>query len=482
MSTFWLKAFELILSLSLLVFIHELGHYMWARIFGVKVEKFYLFFNPWITLFAWCPKTKIISVLRTSKGSVYETKPTEAEGETSTTEVKGNEKATWRDTEYGLGWLPLGGYCAIAGMIDETQGAEKLAAEPQPWEFRTQATWKRLLIMIGGVLNNFLLAIVIYAGMVWYWGEQYLPFTSATEGIAYSDTAHKVGFLDNDIPLTADGESVRYFDADQLKIAMAKEVKVLRGKADTVSISIPSKFVLKVNDDLEKGEPFMMCNVPTVVKTTMPGTGAEKAGLQSGDKLVAVNGVATPSFSKFTEQLKSNSGKKVTLKLERGGKAMTVNADVDSDGKLGFEAIADVSKLFKTEQHSYSLLQSIPRGMEMGCTQLVSYVKAFKTVFSKEGAKNLGGFGSIGHIFPETWDWYSFWSITAFLSVILAFMNILPIPALDGGHVLFLLFEMITRRKPSEKFMEWAQTAGMVFLIALLLFANANDIYRFFIK
>lgn len=476
MSTFWLKAFELILSLSLLVFIHEFGHYMWARIFGVKVEKFYLFFNPWVTLMAWLPKTKKVSVLRTSKGAVYESEGVETEKESS------SKKATWRDTEYGLGWLPLGGYCAIAGMIDETQGADKLSSEPQPWEFRTQATWKRLLIMVGGVLNNFLLAIFIYAGMVWYWGEQYLPFTSATEGITYSETAHKAGFQDNDIPLMADGDAVRYFDSDQLKIAMAKEVKVLRGKKDTVTISIPDQFVLQVNSDLENGEPFMSCNVPTIVKATMPGTGAEKAGFQEGDKLVAVNGVATPSFTQFTEQLKRNSGKTIPVQLIRGEKTVTTQAEVDGDGKLGFEVLADVSKLFKTEQHSYSFFQSVPRGIEMGCSQLVSYVKAFKTVFSKEGAKNLGGFGSIGHIFPEEWDWYSFWSITAFLSVILAFMNILPIPALDGGHVLFLLYEMITRRKPSEKFMEWAQTAGMVFLIALLLFANANDIYRFFIK
>ncbi|MDO4510897.1 MAG: M50 family metallopeptidase, partial [Bacteroidales bacterium] len=229
-------------------------------------------------------------------------------------------------------------------------------------------------------------------------------------------------------------------------------------------------------------EAFMTVNVPTIVKATMPGTGAEKAGLKEGDKLVAVNGVATPSFAKFTAELQKNSGKRVPLTLIRDGKSVTAQAEVDGAGKLGFEVLGDFSKLFHTEQHSYSFLESVPRGIEMGCDQLVSYVKAFKTVFSKEGAKNLGGFGSIGHIFPEEWDWYSFWSITAFLSVILAFMNILPIPALDGGHVLFLLYEMITRRKPSIKFMEYAQTAGMIFLIGLLLFANANDIYRFFIK
>lgn len=476
MSTFWLKAFELILSLSLLVFIHELGHYMWARIFGVKVEKFYLFFNPWVTLFAWLPSANKVSVLRTDKGAAYESKGIECEKNNTA------KKSTWRDTEYGIGWVPLGGYCAIAGMIDETQSADKLAAEPQPWEFRSQATWKRLLIMVGGVLNNFLLAIIIYAGMVWYWGEQYLPFTSATEGITYSETAHKAGFEDNDIPLMADGETVRYFDSDQLKIAMAKDVKVLRGKSDTVTIHIPDQFVLKVNSDLEKGEQFISCNIPTIVKSTMPGTGAEKAGLREGDKIVAVNGTAVHSFVKFTEQLKANSGKTVTLTFVRNGRTMSGEATVDENGKLGFEVLFDFAKLFKTEQHTYTFLQSVPRGIEMGCAQLVSYVKAFKTVFSKEGAKNLGGFGSIGHIFPEQWDWYSFWSITAFLSVILAFMNILPIPALDGGHVLFLLYEMVTRRKPSEKFLEKAQMVGMVFLIGLLLFANANDIYRFFIK
>ncbi|MDO4511978.1 MAG: site-2 protease family protein, partial [Bacteroidales bacterium] len=245
MSTFWLKAFELILSLGLLVLIHEFGHYMFARIFGIKVEKFYLFFNPWVTLAAWHPKSKKVSVLRTDKGSAYQSQGVEVE-------EKPGEKATWRDTEYGIGWVPLGGYCAIAGMIDETQGADKLAAEPQPWEFRSKPAWQRLFVMIGGVLNNFLLAIIIYAGMVWYWGEQYLPFSSATEGITYSESAHKAGFQDNDIPLMADGQEVRYFNSDQLKIAMAKEVKVLRGQKDTVSIKMPEQFVLKVNDDMEK--------------------------------------------------------------------------------------------------------------------------------------------------------------------------------------------------------------------------------------
>lgn len=475
MSTFWLKAFELILSLGLLVLIHEFGHYMFARIFGIKVEKFYLFFNPWVTLLAWHPKSKKVSVLRTVKGAAYSSKGIDVPEDD-------NAKASWKDTEYGIGWCPLGGYCKIAGMIDESMDKEQMAQPEKPWEFRSKPAWQRLFVMIGGVLNNFILAIIIYAGIVWYWGEEFLPFSSATEGITYSETAHQVGFLDNDIPLSADGEQVRYFNADELKIAMAKEVKVLRNKKDTVTISIPEQFILKVNNDIENGEPFMSCNVPTIVKATMPGTGAEKAGLKQGDKLVAVNGVSTPSFKQFTEQLGRNKNKTVPLQLIRNGATLTVQAAIDDAGKLGFEVNGDFSEIFKTETHNYSIFESIPRGIALGCNQLVSYVKAFSTVFSKEGAKNLGGFGSIGHIFPDTWNWYAFWSITAFLSIILAFMNILPIPALDGGHVLFLLYEMITRRKPSEKFMEWAQTAGMVFLIGLLLFANANDIYRFFIK
>ena len=495
MSTFWLKAFELIVSLGLLVFIHELGHYTFSRLFKVKVDKFYLFFNPWFSIVSWNPKKHKVTFFKNPKDpkpvenkekqetDSAEALPVEAatSNEVQIDEMPENGKSTWRDTTYGIGWLPLGGYCAINGMIDETTNASDLSKEVHPWEFRAKPAWQRLLIMIGGVLFNFLLAIIIYAGMVYYWGEEYLPFKSATDGIVYSETAHKAGFMDNDVPLMADGKPVEFFETDMQRIITAHEVTVLRG-SDTVAVKIPEKFIYRINDDLENDISFMNVTVPVVVKQTQPRGGAEKAGLKEGDKLLAVNGVSTPDYELFTENLKKNKSKTVPLMLLRANDTLTVDVDIDGDGKLGFELQNDASKLFKTVNHSYNIFQSIPRGIEKGCKQLVDYVKAFKYVFTSEGAKSLGGFGTIGHIFPDHWDWYSFWSITAFLSVILAFMNILPIPALDGGHVLFLLFEIIFRRKPSEKFMERAQMAGMIFLIGLLLFANANDIYRFLFK
>ena len=495
MSTFWLKAFELIVSLGLLVFIHELGHYTFSRLFKVKVDKFYLFFNPWFSIVSWNPKKHKVTFFKNPKdpkpaenedkqeADIADAAPAEVptHKEIQAEEMPENGKSTWRDTTYGIGWLPLGGYCAINGMIDETTNAKDLSNEVHPWEFRAKPAWQRLLIMVGGVLFNFLLAIVIYAGMVYYWGEEYLPFKSATDGLVYSETAHKAGFVDNDIPLTADGAQVEFFDTDQLKILSASKVQVLRG-TDTVTLNLPKNFMMQVNSDLENDIQFMTVNVPVVVKQTQPRGGAEKAGLKEGDKFLAVNGVPTRTYEVFTENLKKNKSKTVPMTMLRGTDTLTVNMEIDGDGKLGFELQNDASKIFKTVNHSYNIFQSIPRGIEKGCKQLVDYVKAFKYVFTSEGAKSLGGFGSIGHIFPDHWDWYSFWSITAFLSVILAFMNILPIPALDGGHVLFLLFEIIFRRKPSEKFMERAQMAGMIFLIALLLFANGNDIYRFFFK
>ncbi len=454
MSTFLIKASELILALALLVFVHEFGHYLFSRLFGVKVEKFYLFFNPWFSLFKWKPKDK---------------------------PSKNPNRSTWRDTEYGIGWLPLGGYCKIAGMIDESMDTEQMNQPAQPWEFRSKPAWQRLFIMVGGVLFNFLLAIVIYSGIVFHWGEQLVPFEGAQYGITYSGIAHKAGFQDNDIPLTADGKEIRYFNSDITKIAMAKQVTVKRGN-DTVSLELPSDFAFQVNSELEKGDGFINFVFPTIVKETMNGMGAKAAGLQPGDHIVAVNGTATPSFREFTNSLTQNRDNIVKITLIRSGKSIDVDAMVDDAGKLGVEVLNDPAKLFKTETRTYNLLQSIARGIEMGVDQLVTYAESLSKVFSKAGAKSLGGFGTLGHIFPEKWDWYSFWHITAFLSVILAFMNILPIPALDGGHVLFLLWEVVTRRKPGEKFLEKAQIAGMIFLMLLLLYANANDIYRFLIK
>ena len=457
METFLIKAAQLIVAFAILVIIHEFGHYIFSRIFGVKVEKFYLFFNPWFTLYKYKPK-----------------KPAPKPGE--------EEKMTWRDTEYGIGWVPLGGYCKIAGMIDESMDTEQMKQPAKPWEFRSKPAWQRLLIMVGGVLFNFILAIIIYTGIVFAWGEKYIPFRNATEGMMYSETAHKVGFVDGDIPLAADGKELTYYSGDELlKMLDAKVVTVLRNKCDTVNINIPDGFIFTANKEAEEGNLFMAYRLPVVISDLQPGMGAVKAGLMKSDSIVSINGVSTPSFDIFKAELDKNPDKDVTIGFVRNGKPMESKVAVDAAGKIGI-MLTPLTDLYRTVTREYSIFASIPRGIELGVEKLTSYVSQMKYVFTREGAKNLGGFGAIGNIFPESWNWEQFWSITAFLSVILAFMNILPIPALDGGHVLFLLVEIITRRQPSEKFLEYAQMAGMAFLFALLLFANGNDIYRFFFK
>ena len=457
METFLIKAAQLIVAFAILVIIHEFGHYIFSRIFGVKVEKFYLFFNPWFTLYKYKPK-----------------KPAPKPGE--------EEKMTWRDTEYGIGWVPLGGYCKIAGMIDESMDTEQMKQPAKPWEFRSKPAWQRLLIMVGGVLFNFILAIIIYTGIVFAWGEKYIPFRNATEGMMYSETAHKVGFVDGDIPLAADGKELTYYSVDELlKMLDAKVVTVLRNKCDTVNINIPDGFIFTANKEAEEGNLFMAYRLPVVISDLQPGMGAVKAGLMKSDSIVSINGVSTPSFDIFKAELDKNPDKDVTIGFVRNGKPMESKVAVDAAGKIGI-MLTPLTDIYRTVTREYSIFASIPRGIELGVEKLTSYVSQMKYVFTREGAKNLGRFGAIGNIFPESWNWEQFWSITAFLSVILAFMNILPIPALDGGHVLFLLVEIITRRQPSEKFLEYAQMAGMAFLFALLLFANGNDIYRFFFK
>ncbi|MBR1544114.1 MAG: RIP metalloprotease RseP [Muribaculaceae bacterium] len=455
--TFWIKALQLLASLSLLVFVHELGHYTFARLSGTRVDKFYLFFNPWFTLFKYKPKPKPVK-----------------EGE--------KPKASWRDTEYGIGWLPLGGYCSIAGMVDETTGADEMQHPVEPWEFRAKPAWQRLLIMVDGVLFNFLAAIVIYCGLVYAMGEEFIPFENATEGMAYCESAHAIGFKDGDIPLTADGKKLHYYNAEDLQAMLtASEVKVLRNHKDTVAIRIPENFIFKANEDAENGQLFMSYRLPVVVSQTQPNMGAEKAGMKNGDRILAVNGQPTSEFMSFTAALQKNKNKTIALKLVRGGKEMTLDVAVDDAGKIGI-LLTEPEKVYETVTLSYNIFQSIPRGIKMGWDKLTGYVSQLKYVFTADGAKSLGGFGSIGNIFPERWDWVSFWSITAFLSVILAVMNILPIPILDGGYVLFLLIEVVTGWKPSDKFMNVALNIGFYLLIALLLFANGNDVYRFLLK
>lgn len=468
-----IKGAQLILALSLLVVIHEFGHYLFARIFGIRADNFFLFFNPGFSIVRYDPLTK--------KWSFFKKNMTEEEKLERTKLVKKrnaeNGRASWRDTIYGIGWVPLGGYVAIGGMIDESMDKTQLAEPVHPTDFRAKPAWQRFFVMFGGVLFNFILAIIIYAGIAFCWGEKYIPYDRITEGMDFSKPAIEAGFRNGDIPLMADGEQVLASDPENIyKIVNAKEVKVLRNGKDTVSISLPENFILQLN---ESG--FMAIRIPVIVAGLLPGEPAEKAGIQKGDRIVAVGDSLTPSFSEFGPALVAYSGREVPMKVIRNGKEILVNSTPTEDGKLGIQ-LTPPTDIYDTEVIEYGFFSSIPKGISDGTNKLVTYVSSLKYLFTKSGAQSLGGFGSIGNMFPERWSWLSFWEITAFLSVILAFMNILPIPALDGGHIVFVVWEMITRRKPSEKVLEKAQIVGLLFLVLLLIYANANDIYRFLIK
>ena len=450
MEPFLMKALQLIVALAFLVIIHEFGHYIIARMFGIKVEKFYLFFNPWFSLFKWKPK----------KGKPKYDK-------------NGNERATWRDTEYGIGWLPLGGYVKIAGMIDESMDKEQMKQPAQPWEFRSKPAYQRLLVMIGGVLFNFILAILIYAGIAFWWGNKFIPLDQATEGMDFSPVAIEAGFRNGDIPLTADGKKIDASKEDFLyTTASAKTVEVLRNRRDTVKINLPSDFVVRLGKD-----GFMTYRQPVVVDKVQGMSPASEAGIKENDRIVKIDTLSTRAYSELTSALQKYAGKKTTVTVERDGKAITLPITPNEGGKLGFQ-LKRITDVYPTVTVNYGFFRSFPKGVENGTKMLTNYVSSMKHVFTKEGATSIGGFGAIGDMFPERWNWLSFWEITAFLSVALAFMNILPIPALDGGHVLFLLYEIITRRKPAEKVLEYAQVAGMFFLLALLLYANGADIVR----
>lgn len=444
MEIFLVKALQLILSLSILVLIHEFGHFIFARIFKVRVEKFYLFFDPWFSIFKFKPKNS--------------------------------------ETEYGIGWLPLGGYCKISGMIDESMDKEAMAQPPKPYEFRSKPAGQRLMIMIAGVLFNFLLALFIYSMVLFTWGDTFLPLKNVKAGMDYSETFHNVGFQDGDILLKADDTELERFDENCFRhVLNAKTVTVLRGGVETV-IPIPEDMALRVMRD-KKG--FASYRFPMVIRELAEmsdGTSpAALAGLQPGDSIVSVNGIETASFYEVGEVLAKNKDKDILIGFYRNGVPQTLTLHTDSTGKMGVYSVTPF-EMYQTVTRSYGFFESFPAGVMLGVNTLKGYVSDMKYVFTKEGASSLGGFGAIGNMFPEEWDWQAFWMKTAFLSIILAFMNILPIPALDGGHVMFLLYEVIARRKPSDKFLEYAQITGMFLLFALLIYANGNDIFRYFFK
>lgn len=437
MEVFFIRALQLIMALSLLVLIHEFGHFLFARIFKVRVEKFYLFFDWGFSLFKWKPKNS--------------------------------------ETEYGVGWIPLGGYCKISGMIDESMDTEQMKQPIQPWEFRSKPAWQRLLIMIGGVMFNFILAMFIYAMIMFTWGESYTDIRKATYGMEFNENAKSLGFVDGDIILKVDEQDVDRYSVDLLRaIADGKEVTVSRAGEEVV-IEIPEDFGLL---DMGKESPFMQFRLPAVIDSILPASAAQVAGLQKGDSIMSISGETITSWNKLMvtmQKMKEKGCSTIEITAMRDS-IVTFTANVDSTYKLG---ITPCSPDYPVTRIKYNFIEAFPAGISYGWNVLKGYVSDFKYLFSKEGAQSVGMFGTIGSLFPAMWNWHQFWLMTAMLSLILAVMNILPIPALDGGHVVFLLIEVITGRKPSDKVLEYAQMVGMLILLALFILATYNDAMRF---
>lgn len=429
-----IQILQLILSLSILVLIHELGHFMFARIFKTRVEKFYLFFNPWFSLLKW------------KKG----------------------------ETTYGVGWLPLGGYVKISGMIDESMDREQMKKPAQPWEFRSKPAWQRFLIMIGGVMNNFILAMLIYVGIVYVNGEDHLQLQNAHHGVYCDSLALNAGFRHGDI-ITKVGDAVPKDLGEVMNAIVVDKLasaEVLRNGSFKTIFLPPS-----IQEDVVASKAGLFThNVPFVIDSVLPNSTGANAGFQRGDSLVAINGEALPVFFEFKKKLLASKNKTILITYFRGGEEYATKISLDSTGLLGVMPYwIDYFYKDKIVHTSYSLAQSVPVGIGYGIEILVSYVKQLKLIFTPAGASSVGGFDSIRKLYPEVWVWSVFWHICAFLSIVLAFMNILPIPALDGGHLLFLVYEMVSGQRPGQKFLERAQLIGMAFLLALMLFANLND-------
>jgi len=433
----FVKIIQLILSLSILVVFHELGHFSFAKLFKTRVEKFYLFFNPWFSLF----------------------------------KIKRGE------TEYGIGWIPLGGYVKISGMIDESMDKEQMKLPPQPWEFRSKKAWQRLLIMVGGVLVNFILAVVIYTTILFTWGETYLPNKNMTYGIMVDSLWQTVGFENGDKIITANGKEVQNFRESYLEaILSAPNTFQIERNGVRKEIKLDNDQISKILKQAIFPEP----RIPFIISEFMKDSPAEKAGFQVNDKIIGVNQDTIQFFDEFRTKLQTCKNQEITVVVLRNTDTVRVKVTVPETGKIGVAPVREYTSFFKMETKHYTLLASVPAGIKKGYNEIKSYLKQLKLIFTPktEAYKSVGSFISITKIFPGTWDWQAFWSLTAMLSIMLAVVNILPIPALDGGHVMFLLYEIIVGKKPSDKFMEYAQVVGMVLLLLLMVLALGNDFIR----
>ena len=433
-----IKAAQFFLSLSILIVLHELGHFIPAKIFKTRVEKFYLFFDPYFSLF----KKKI------------------------------------GGTEYGIGWLPLGGYVKIAGMIDESMDKEQMGKPPEPWEFRSKPAWQRLIIMIGGVVVNLILAVAIYAGMLYTWGEQYIPMSEINQyGIATNSVGEELGLKTGDKIIKIGGKEIKMFKEIPMEIILSDDMDVER---DGQPIHLT--FDAAVKEQLIKSSRFVSYRLPYFVGDFSSDSEAKKSGIEVGDKVISLNGQDLEFFDEYASVIPTHIGDSISLGILRGSETLNMKVLVPESGKIGVTGSGDLSKYYDLQTLEYGLLESIPQGAVKANDMLVNYIRQFKLIFTPEtGAyKSVGGFLAIGSQFSPTWDWQRFWSFTAFLSIMLAFLNILPIPALDGGHVVFVLWEMISGKAPSEKVLEYAQIFGFVILMSLVILANGNDIIKTF--
>ncbi len=438
--TVLIKILQFLLSLSIIVIVHEFGHFLFAKLFKTRVEKFYLFFDPWFSLF----KKKI------------------------------------GETEYGIGWLPLGGYVKISGMIDESMDKEQMKQPPQPWEFRSKPAGQRLLIMTAGVIFNFISALIIYVGVLYAWGETYLPTANVKYGIVTDSAGYSIGLRNGDMIVSVDNIKIENFNEIAADIILNdRETIQVERNGEIISLPIPVEFIarmLKGEGRLEPRTPFR----PYVVSGFAKESPAKLAGVVEGDEFTGIDGNDFQWFDEFQAYLSRNRDKEVTVNAIRDGNRVDIPVVLTENGTLGVGSSRTYAQIFELKTVNYGFLASIPAGITKGFKTIGDYVKQFRVIFSKhtKAYESLGGFITIGSIFPGVWDWQSFWNLTALLSIILAVMNILPIPALDGGHVMFLLYEVITGRKPSDKFLEYAQITGMLILLGLLILANGNDIMR----